>query len=411
MPFFYGWVVAGFSFLSLFALFGIRISFGGYITPWEAEFGSSRTAVTTISLFSFITIAMAQPFTGRLTDRFGARAVLTASMFLTGISLLACAMANQIWQLAILYGFFVSWGVTGGSNVTATAVITHWFTANRGLAIGLAMSGMAFGQFAIVPLSLYLIANYGWRLTIGSIGLVLLVVFMPLMYLFVRSRPEDIGLKPAGEMAAPEVKAAPVPAPARVERRNESIWSIFRQRAFLQLTIPYFFCGFTDAGLIDTHFIPFAEGKGFSLGFVAFAFSVIGVANILGTIGTGYLADRWHRGRLLTSIYAIRGATFLLIMAADSPPLLILFALTFGITEMAAIAPTSSLCAHLFSRYPIGAIIGFVSLTHQLGGALGSLVPSLFYDLTGSYTAVFLISIVLMAGAALIVSRVPDTQG
>lgn len=398
-------------FLALFALFGIRVSFGSYVTPWESEFGSSRTAVTAISLISFISIAIALPLIGRLNDRYGARFVLTSSMFFTGMSLLLCAIANHIWQLSFLYGVIASIGFTGGSNVTATAVITRWFKAGRGLAIGITMSGMAFGQLIVAPLSLFLISRYGWRFTTGIIGMSLLTVFMPLMFLFVRSRPEDVDLKAydASSPATLDNPSKPLQTPPG--KGGDSIWSIFRERNFLKLTIPYFVCGFTDAGLIDTHFIPYAEGKGFPVEIIAIAFSIIAVANICGTIGTGYLSDRWHRSRLLALIYSFRALTFLIILAADRPWLLIIFALAFGITEMSPIVPTSSLCAHLFTKYPIGAIIGFVSLTHQLGGALGSLVPSLFYDLTGSYTPVFFISIALMVAAGLIVSGVPDSQG
>ena len=177
------------------------------------------------------------------------------------------------------------------------------------------------------------------------------------------------------------------------------------------MAIPYFVCGFTDVGLVDTHYIPFAEGKGFSVGVIAFTFSLIAIANIFGTIGTGYLADRWNRSRLLAMIYGIRGLTFVLLLVANKPWLLAVFAVFYGITEMASIAPTSSLCVHLFNKYSIGVIFGFVSVSHQLGGAIGSFVPGVIYDLTNSYVMVFLLSIILIAVSALIVSRVPDLQG
>jgi sugar phosphate permease len=289
----------------LFASFGIRVSFGSYITSWEQEFGISRTLVTTISFLSFITLAIAQPLGGKLNDRHGGRTVLTLSMLLVGVSLILCSLADQLWQLIILYGVLLSLGLTGCSNITVAAVITRWFTSNRGLAIGISLSGMAVGQLAVVPLSLYLISIYGWRYTMGGIGVIVLLAFMPLILLCVRSAPEDIGLQPYGETAAaPDPRQTPGP---HTGAAGESIMSLLRQRAFWLITAPYFICGFTDIGLMNTHYIPFSQGKGISVGVIAFSFSLIAVANIFGTIGTGHMADRWNRSRLLAVIYGVRG--------------------------------------------------------------------------------------------------------
>lgn len=407
MPFFYGWVVLGMSFLALFATFGIRVSFGSYITSWEREFGIGRTLVTTISLLSFCTLAVAQPLVGRLNDRFGARVVLTVSMFLVGVALLCCSVAHQLWQLAILYGLVLSLGLTGCSNITSAATVTHWFSSNRGLALGLSLSGMAVGQLAVVPLSLYLISAHGWRFTMAALGCAVLVIFMPLMLLFVRSRPQDVGLRPYGEVVLP-AEAGESESHRHDAGEGDSVLTVVRQRVFWQLAIPYFICGFTDVGLVDTHYIPFNQGKGISLTVIAFTFSVIAVFNIVGTIGTGHLSDRWHRSRLLAVIYGVRAASLMLLLASDTPFLLTVFAVIYGVTEMASIAPVGALCAHLFRRNSIGMIFGLVSVSHQIGGALGSLVPGAVFDATGSYTPILVMSIVLLAMGALMASRIPD---
>jgi MFS family permease len=392
----------------LFASFGIRVSFGSYITAWEQEFGISRTLVTSISFLSFITLAIAQPLSGKLNDRHGARTVLTLSMLLIGVSLLLCSLADQLWQLTILYGVLLSLGLTGGSNITVAAVITRWFTSNRGLAIGISLSGMAVGQLAVVPLSLYLISSYGWRYTMGGIGVIVLLVFMPLMLLCVRSAPEDIGLQPYGEsFAAPDPGQTPA---LQTGAGGESIVSLLRQRVFWLITAPYFICGFTDIGLMNTHYIPFSQGKGISVGVIAFSFSLIAVANIFGTIGTGHLADRWNRSRLLAVIYGVRGGSFLLLLVADRPWLFVVFAVIYGMSEMASIAPVSSLCSHVFRKNSIGMVFGLVSVSHQLGGAVGSLVPGIIYDASGSYTPVLIMAMLLLAASGLLVARVPDVR-
>jgi len=355
-------------------------------------------------------VAFSQPLIGKFNDRFGARSVLTISMMLTGIALFLCSIATQPWQLILLYGVVASFAFTGASQITAAALMTRWFTAKRGLAMGIATSGMALGQLVVVPLTLYLISNHDWRFTLSLLGFIVLAVFTPLVAFLIRSKPNDIGLRPYGE--APDIEeeiSAQVGSNAKDQ--SPSVWTVLRQRVFWQLSIPYFICGFTDVGLITTHYIPFTQGQGFSTGIIAFTFSLIAIANIFGTIGTGYLADRLNRSKLLAFIYFARGLTFLFVLIADSPLLLAMFTFMYGLTEMASIAPTSSICAHLFGKYSFGVVIGVVSISHMLGGAIGSFIPGVIYDLVHSYVPVFILSAILLTIGAVIVLRVPDDRG
>lgn len=402
----------GLSFLGLFSSLGIRISFGAYVTSWENEFALSRTFVSLVSMISLVTYGVSQPFTGKMNDRFGARAVLTVSLLLIGLALVLSSFATNIWQLAFLYGVIGSVGFSGASNVTATAVAARWFVKKRGLAMGIVLSGMATGQLLLVPLSLYMITMYSWRTAMLVFGLVIGLGFTLLCYLFIRSKPSDVGLSPYGEIELPEKRPdrAETAKSKHPAEKTESIFTILKIRMFWILTVPYFICGFTDMGLIATHLIPFAEGKGFSVAFVSLLFSIIAVFNIAGTIGSGHLSDRFDRGKLLAIIYAVRGLTFLLLLNSGSNVSLVMFAVLYGISEMASIAPTSSLCAHLFGRHSIGAIFGFISVSHQIGAAVGSFIPSLFYDFTGSYTPIIVISVALLLLSSLIMLKVPDTE-
>lgn len=408
--FFYGWVVLATTFLALFAAFGIRGSFGSYVTSWEQEFSVSRTSITVISLVSFIVVAFAQPLVGKFNDRFGARTVLTVSLSLTGVALLLCSIATSPWQLVVLYGVVASFAFTGASQITSAALMTHWFTAKRGLAIGVATSGMAAGNLTIVPTTLYLISNYNWRFSLGLFGLIVLIIFAPLMAFLIRSKPADMGLKPYGESSEAIANHNPAPATAGTNSRNQSVWQILREKRFWLLTAPYFICGFTDVGLVYTHYIPFTQDSGFSLGIIGFTFSLIAAANLFGSIGSGYLADRMNRSRLLALVYLFRAFTFPILLIANEPWHLILFALTYGIVEMASIAPTSSFCADIFGKYSFGVVLGVVSISHMLGGAIGSLIPGIIYDTVHSYTPVFIMSSILLVISAVIVLQVRDDR-
>ena len=406
---YYGWIVASLMFFAL-CTFGIRISFGAYFTTWEGEFTVGRTIVAMVSTLGWISFAVFQPIIGRLIDRYGSRLILTFSLLLIGSTLLLSAVAAQFWQLTVLLGVIASIGFAGTSNVTATTLVAHWFVEKRGLVLGFITSGMAVGHLIIVPITLYLIANYDWRLAMLVLGLGVTFLLAPLCYIFVRSKPAEMGLHPYGNNKGTKEQEQQKPVQSAAENKSLRPGSVFKERAFWLLTIPYFFCGFTDVGLIGSHFIPFAEGRGFSLSVIALVFSVIAAFNILGTIGTGYMSDRINRSTLLAMIYAIRGLTFILLLTARTPVTLVIFAVVYGATEMASIAPTSSLCVHLFKVESIGTIFSFVTVSHHLGAAAGSFFAGLSYDLTGSYIFIFILSIIFIWGSALTVSRIKDVR-
>jgi len=219
--------------------------------------------------------------------------------------------------------------------------------------------------------------------------------------------PSEKGLKPYGytESAddSPQVSNEPQ---GRI--KTLPVIRIFKHSAFWYLAIPYFLCGFTDVGIINTHLIPMVQEKGFPITSVAAAFSLISAANIGGTILTGHLSDITSRKRQLAVIYGFRAITYIFLITLQQPWLLLIFGVLYGAVEMASIAPTQSLTVSLFEGYSMGTILGVISVSHQLGGAIGSWIPGLIYDLTGSYNAVLIFSIFLLCGAALLVLRVPE---
>ncbi|HHX73852.1 MAG TPA: MFS transporter, partial [Firmicutes bacterium] len=399
----YAWIILSVMFLSLLASFGARASFGAYIGPWENEFATTRAVVTSVSFLSFVVFALGQPLAGKLLDYIGGRLVVAGSMALVAVCLLLTAQAQQVWQLFLYYGLGFSLGISGCSNVITTAIIARWFEARKGFAIGLTLAGMAVGQLVMVPVALFLINRFNWRIAMSLIGLVILVVVVPLIAFFVRSRPEDMGLLPYGARNTDKTAAG---GSVHVAAPQASLWAVLRLREFWFLTVSYFICGFTDVGLIQTHLIPLVQDKGFAVTTVALTFSSIALFNILGTVGTGYLSDHLHRGRQLGWIYAIRAATFLLLLLTKTPALLLPFTVIYGMTEMASIAPTSALTASLFGQYSLGTILALVSVSHQLGGAFGSWVPGILYDLTGGYSFVLLLSIALLVVSGIVVTRI-----
>ena len=392
-------MILGVLFVGLIVTYGMRASFGAYISPWELEFSVSRTTITSISMLNFFVFAFGQPLAGKLNDQFGKSTVPTVSMFIIGLSLLLTSFASQMWQVFLLFGVLFSMGVAGCSNSIPTVIISNWFTEKRGFALGLAMSGMAVGQLILVPLNMFIIDRLGWRTALAALSIIIMVVVCPLYIFLLRYRPEEKGMKPYGYSGEENDNQSDI-VPQSPEKPLP-IFGVVKLRVFWLIIISYFICGFTDVGLIQTHLIPMAQGKSIPGSGVAVAISLIAIANIAGTIVTGHLSDHFNRTRQLAAIYALRAATYVFLIALRQPWLLLVFAVIYGAVEMASIAPTNSLAVQLFDKYSKGAVLGVVAVSHQVGGAIGSWVPGILYDLTGSYNLVLTISIVMLAGGAL----------
>jgi len=395
----YAWVVLAVLFVGHIISFGMRSSFQAYISPWELEFSISRTVVTSISMLGFVVFALSQPFAGKLNDIFGKGVIPTIGVILVGVSLFLTSRTTQIWQVFALYGVMFSLGVACCTNSIVAAIVTNWFDKKRGLALGLSMSGLAVGQLILVPANMFIIERLGWRTAMGALGIFVAVVIGPLFIFLLRSSPEEKGLKPYGHENAGD--DAPINESKAPERsKSLPVFNLFRKKAFWLLVIPYFLCGFTDVGIVGTHLYPMSQEKGFSTAGVALAISFVAVANITGTIVTGHLSDLFNRKRQLAVLYTLRAATFVLLIFLQQQWLLLVFAIAFGATEMASIAPTNSLAVQLFEGYSVGVVLGIVALSHQLGGAVGSWVPGLLYDLTGSYSTILFTAVfVLLCGA------------
>jgi sugar phosphate permease len=324
-----------------------------------------------------------------------------------GGSLLLTSHANQVWQVFLLYGVGFSLGVSGCCNAIASAITTNWFVKKRGLALGLVMSGLGVGQLIMIPANLFIIERLGWRDTMTTISIIIMVVVGPLFVFCLRSGPGEKGMRPYGyaDDSGDEIQND---AHAVTNKDTLPVVGLFKHRAFWLVSITYFICGFTDMGLIQTHLIPIVGLKGFPVSAAALAFSLIAISNIAGTIVTGYLSDHFSRPRLLAAIYCIRAVAYIFLIAIKRPWQIPVFAVINGSVDMASIAPTNSLVVQLFDRYQAGIVLAIVAISHQMGGAAGAWVPGLLYDMTGSYFAVLTLSAVILFGGALIALRIPD---
>lgn len=412
----YAWIVLLLAFVGLMAAQGVRLSFGAFMTPWENEFQTDRGIISLVAFISYVVFGISQPYVGKLIDQFGVRNILSFSILIVGLTTICTFFVTSPWQLMILYGVIGSVGFGGASNVAGSLAVSNWFHEKKGFALGLMSAGTAAGQLLLVPFSIFLIEALGWKQTVLWLGLFLTVIIFPLLLVFLRATPADKGVNAYGEKESVQGKNEK----EEMVREKFSIFQLFKTRKFLFLLIPFFVCGVTTSGLIDTHLIPFAQVCGFSAAVTGTAVSLLAAFNIAGTVFSGHLADRFSCKNMLAFLYGTRALTIILLLVIVNDPeifgivvnqsyILMLFAISFGIVDFATVAPTVKLATDYFKHYSVGIVIGWIFLSHQMGSALGSYLPGLLYDITGAYDISFIYSILLLLAAATFSFLLPET--
>lgn len=412
----YAWTILVLCFTAILFAQGVRLSFGAFVRPWQEEFGASRGTITLIGSLSFLVYGGSQPFVGRVVDRHGIRRTLVVSTVLVAAGLVLSATTQAVWQLALAYGVVASLGFGGTSGVAASVAVTYWFTQRRGLAFALVEAGFGAGQLVLVPVALALISAAGWRDALLAGAALLGVGVAPVLWRFLRDRPQDLGLEPIG--GPPPVSSAPpstvLGADGRATARPPGerhavlgLGALLRSRAFWALGLPFFVCGITTTGFVDTHLIPLAQDRGITTSTTGLAVALLAAANITGILASGPLSDRVDNRLLLAGLYATRGVSFVALLSLAGPGALIGFALLFGLVDYATVAPTQWLAAHYVDPRTVGLAFGCLNAVHQLGSAIGAWLPGLVFDATGSYDGVLATSIVVLAAAALTCLRLP----
>ena len=385
----YAWVVVGVLFLAQAVALGVRGTIGLLVTPWENEFGWGRAAVSVTASLGFVVYGVAQVISGRWADRIGPRVIFAASIALLGVGTAAVSTIVTLWQAYLIFGILIMFAIGGASSPTSAVAVARWFTARRGLALGVVSAGAAAGQFVLVPVMATLMGVVGWRNAFLWLGVAILVVALPTILFLLRDDPDARTMKSAGEGLRGE---PPI-----------TLAEIAHHSSFWYLALSFFVCGVTTSGLIDTHFIPYALDHHVAAVTAATAFGVLSLVNMIFTTLSGAVSDRLGYTRLLGWIYAGRALTLVYLLFAGDPTSLFIFAVTFGIVDFSTVAPTTALSTVMFGRRSAGTVFGLVAFSHQIGSALGSYAGGLLHDLTGSYAS-FIIAGAALSGAAAFMS-------
>jgi predicted MFS family arabinose efflux permease len=360
----YSWVVLAVVFALTVVTAGAMALPGALILPLERQFGWSAEDISTAVALRLLIYGLMAPFAASLIDRIGLRRVMVGAALLIGVGLALSLAMSQVWQLTLLWGVTVGIGAGLTALVLGAVVATRWFTKRRGLALGVLTAGAAAGQLIFLPLAAWLERGWGWRAALAP-TLVGLVGAAALVTLLMADRPADLGLAAFGEAAG----APPAPA-ARRGGELRTLGEIVGSGAFWILAATFFICGLSTNGLIQTHFIALCSDFGVGSVTSASTLALMGAFDFVGTIGSGWLSDRYDNRALLFCYYGLRGLSLIYLPGSSfSIYGLSLFAVFYGLDWVATVPPTVRLTAEAFGRERAGAAFGWIYAAHMAGAA------------------------------------------
>jgi MFS family permease len=399
-PLYYGWYVVGACVFIALVTNGARNSFGIFVLPMSEEFGWSRGTISLAASLGFLVNGLTQPFLGQVLDRLGGRKVILISLVVFGLATVLLSLTFHFLFLVFMFGFLSATAMSGVSLTNTGALLSKWFRRKRATVVGLNASGLSLGGLLLVPFAMYLLQATNWRVTWAVMGLMVLLLSVPLAFLFLRDDPAKMGLHPDGDPEPVETGRNGASrrwgGPLEVDKWADS----FRSLPFWQMTAAYYVCGFTTA-ILSVHFVPFAIGRGVSPATAAIAFGFMMGLNMIGSIAAGVLSDRFSRKNLLALTYFLRGCGYVLLLAIPGELSLWAFAAVAGFSWIATAPLTTSLTADFYGLRALGTISGVSFLFHSVGSFTSILLGGFLYDVTGSYTLPFAIAGALLFPAAL----------
>jgi predicted MFS family arabinose efflux permease len=362
---------------------GIRHGFGLFLQPMSADLHWGRETFALALAVQNLVWGATQPFAGMIADKYGAGRVLIGGTVLYGLGLVTMAHAATPLMMVLTAGVLIGTGLSGVTFSVVSGVLGRAFPPEkRSMALGISAAAGSFGQFAVLPLTQYLLTHIGWYGTLLTLAGVSLLM-MPL-------------------------------AAAMVERNLGAHAHLFKQsagqamrealghRGYVLLTLGFFVCGF-QVVFIGVHLPSYLLDKGLPANVGVTALALIGLFNIFGTYTAGWLGGKISKKYILSAIYFGRAIVIALFLLLPLSALTVYaFAIGLGLLWLSTVPPTNGIVAQIFGVRYLAMLSGFTFLSHQIGSFLGAWLGGLMFDRTGSYNVVWYLAIALGIVAGLL---------
>jgi predicted MFS family arabinose efflux permease len=361
---------------------GIRHGFGLFLQPMSADLHWGRETFALAIAVQNLAWGATQPFAGMIADKYGTGRVVIAGIILYALGLVAMANATTPMMLVLTGGVLIGTGLSGVTFSVVSGVLGRSFPPEkRSMVLGISAAAGSFGQFAMLPLTQWLLSHVGWYnalLTLAAVGL-LIVPF-----------------------AATLVEKRDAHAHAFAQSAREAISEALGHKGYVLLTIGFFVCGF-QVVFVGLHLPAYLADRGMPAHVAVTALALIGLFNIIGTYSTGWLGSRVPKKYILSAIYFARSVVIAsFIWLPLSPFTVYAFAVALGLLWLSTVPPTNGLVAQVFGVRYLSMLSGFTFFSHQIGSFLGAWLGGKLYDQTGSYDIVWWLSIALGIVAGLL---------
>jgi len=385
----YGWAVVAATFLTTLSSAASISAPGVFIVPLEQEFHWSNAEISSALSIRLLLYGLVAPFAAAFINRYGMRNVVVCALTTIISGLVLSLFMTEVWQLILLWGFVVGLGTGMTALVLGATVAARWFTARRGLVVGMFAASTATGQLLFLPVMAKLTELYSWRVATVALCVLMAVAGLSVL-LVVRDRPSDLAMRPFGDDGtAPIVPPAPATAPitsAALGALKEASTS----RVFWVLFFTFYICGASTNGLIQTHFITLCADYAIPATGAATLLAMMGIFDFVGTILSGWLSDRYDNRWLLFWYYGLRGLSLVALPFTDFTFYgLSVFALFYGLDWVATVPPTVRLSASTFGAERTNLVFGWIFAGHQIGAASVALGAGLSRTYLSSYLPAF----------------------
>ncbi len=407
---FYGWLIVAVAFLANFSKVGFTgFLFGVFLKPMSEDLGWTRAMATGAVTFGSLIAAASGFMAGRFLDRFGARLLVTIGAVLMGAAFIGLSQVYILWHFYLFYALGRMVAMSVLSDAQMIAAVSKWFVRRRGTATAITFMGAPLGGFALAMLSQRMIDNFGWREAWLALAVITWALLILPGALFMRRIPEDMGLKPDGDISPTEETDKGI---SSLSEKKEVSWPLrpaMRTQAFWLLSGVGIF-GTISGSIVGFHQVPFYTDRGISTGAAAAALGAYSLFQGLGAPFWGFLVDRWHIRYVITATLALSAVAILLLMSTTSAAMALAVGAFLGFAQGGFWNLNNVVWAVYFGRDSLGAIRG-ISWTFQLlAVAIGPFSASLLFDMTGSYfipfAAAFFAKIICMA--FMVASRPPQ---
>ncbi len=387
-----GWIAVAVTFATLMATAGFRSAPSVLIVPLEDAFGWSRSDISLAVAINVLLFGLVAPFAAALMEKFGIRKVVMSALTTVSIGAFLTIFIQAPWQLIATWGVIVGIGTGSMALVFAATVANRWFVQKRGIVTGLLTAATATGQLIFLPGLSHMALTYGWKsvsITVASCSLAV----VPFIYLFLREKPGDLGLLPYGAPAdwQPPARSELSAGALAIDTLKQSS----KKRDFWFLFGSFFVCGLSTSGLIGTHFIPAAHDHGMPTTLAASLLAMVGIFDVIGTLFSGWLTDRYDPRKLLFFYYGLRGLSLFLlpsILFSSIHPSTLVFVIFYGLDWVATVPPTIMLCRAVLGPSRASVVYGWVFAAHQIGGAVAAFGAAILRVQLGDYAMAFYIS-------------------